>query len=190
MSEINLSITHLNSYLALKEIFIQRGKRVMFAKKDYFIRQEHSASFAGWIESGTFRHTCISESGDEHIVCFSFQDEIVCDYSSFVHKELALINIQAVSDSVIYQLSYADLVSYIETDMDTQRLGRNIAEAMFKMTYKRMLQVYCDTPEQRYLTLMQRCPALKEKVPLKEIASFLGVTPETVSHIRRKLRQK
>lgn len=50
-----------------------------------------------------------------------------------------------------------------------------------------VLETYCDTPEQRYVKLMQRCPNLKEKVPLKEIASFLGVTPETVSHIRKKL---
>jgi len=73
---------------------------------------------------------------------------------------------------------------------DTQRLGRNVAESMFKMAYKRMLQAYCDSPEQRYITLMQRCPNLKEEVSLKEIASFIGVTPETVSHIRKKILLK
>ena len=53
-----------------------------------------------------------------------------------------------------------------------------------------MLQAYCDSPEQRYITLMQRCPNLKEEVSLKEIASFIGVTPETVSHIRKKILLK
>lgn len=69
-------------------------------------------------------------------------------------------------------------------------MGRNVAESMFKMAYKRMLQAYCDSPEQRYITLMQRCPNLKEEVSLKEIASFIGVTPETVSHIRKKILLK
>ena len=52
--------------------------------------------------------------------------------------------------------------------------------------YERLLDSYC-TPEIRYRNLMERCPNLKEVVPLKSIASFLGVTPETISRIRRKL---
>lgn len=54
------------------------------------------------------------------------------------------------------------------------------------MVYERLLDSYC-TPEIRYRNLMERCPNLKEVVPLKSIASFLGVTPETISRIRRKL---
>ncbi len=63
-------------------------------------------------------------------------------------------------------------------------------ENEFVCDYKRLLDFYCDTPEQRYVKLMKRCPDLKSIVPLKDIASFLNVTPETVSHIRRKLLQK
>lgn len=191
MSEINLSITHIEDYTILKEIFLQNGKKVEYAKKEHFIQKNQTSSIVGWVESGTFHHTCKKDDeSKEYVVCFSFPGEFVCDYASFIHKEPALVSIQAISNSVIYILSYTDLVEYWETNMTTQRLGRNIAEMMFKMTYKRMLQLYCDTPEQRYLTLMQRCPDLKEKVPLREIASFLGVTPETVSHIRRKLLYK
>lgn len=192
MSEINLSITHIDEYATLKEIFLQKGERVEYAKKEYFILQNQISSIIGWVESGTFHHTCQKEDVEskEHVVCFSFPGEFVCDYASFIHKEPALVNIQAISNCIVYLLSYTDLVEYWETNMDTQRLGRNIAEMMFKMTYKRMLQLYCDTPEERYHTLMQRCPDLKEKVPLRVIASFLGVTPETVSHIRHKLLYK
>lgn len=189
MSEINLSITHIDEYATLKEIFLQKGKRVEYAKKEYFILQNQISSIVGWVESGTFHHTCQKEDVEskEHVVCFSFPGEFVSDYASFIHREPAFVNIQAISNCVVYQLSYKDLTEYWETNMVTQRLGRNIAEIMFKMTYKRMLQLYCDTPEERYIALMQRCPDIKERVPLREIASFLGVTPETVSHIRRKL---
>ena len=71
--------------------------------------------------------------------------------------------------------------------METQRLGRYVAENLYEMVYERLLDSYC-TPEIRYQRLMKRCPDLKDTVPLKSIASFLGVTPETVSRIRRKLR--
>ena len=56
------------------------------------------------------------------------------------------------------------------------------------MVYGRLLDSYC-SPEIRYKRLMDRCLNLKEAIPLKNIASFLGVTPETVSHICRKLRK-
>ena len=190
MSEVNLSIEHLDSYSILKEIFVKNGNKVKISKKEYFIRQNQLSAFVGWVESGTFHHTRITDNGDEHIVCFSFPSEFVCDYSSFIHKELSLVNIRAISDCTIYLLSHKDLISFWETDMATQRMGRNVAESMFKMTYVRLLELYCNSPEKRYLSLMQRCPDLKERVPLKDIASFLGVTPETVSHIRKKMLQK
>lgn len=71
--------------------------------------------------------------------------------------------------------------------MEWQRLGRLVAEQLFVMTYKRLLDSYCTTPEERYMDLMRHYPQLKELLPLREIASFIGVTPETVSKIRRKL---
>ena len=74
--------------------------------------------------------------------------------------------------------------------METQRLGRRIAETMFAEIYQRLLGFYCNTPEQRYRALMKRCPNLQELLSLKEIALFLGVTPETLSRIRKKQQKK
>lgn len=74
--------------------------------------------------------------------------------------------------------------------METQRLGRRIAETMFAEIYQRLLRFYCDTPEQRYQALMKRCPDLQERISLKEIALFLGVTPETLSRIPQKTTAK
>ena len=68
-------------------------------------------------------------------------------------------------------------------------MGRVVAEQLFAMAYRRLLDSYCSTPEERYLDLMKRYPDLKEQRPLKEIASFIGVTPETVSAIRKKLKK-
>ena len=90
-------------------------------------------------------------------------------------------------DTLTVKKEISDYLEYLNTGPEEQRFRHKAVEALFEMVYMRLLESYCDTPEQRYVKLMQRCPNLKEKVPLKEIASFLGVTPETVSHIRKKL---
>ena len=95
---------------------------------------------------------------------------------------------QLIARSIFSSLS--KLNQFWETDMETQRLGRRIAETMFAEIYQRLLGFYCDTPEQRYQTLMKRCPDLQELITLKEIALFLGVTPETLSRIRKKSTAK
>ena len=74
--------------------------------------------------------------------------------------------------------------------METQRLGRRIAETMFAEIYQRLLRFYCDTPEQRYQALMKRCPDLQERISLNEIALFLVVNPENLIRIRKKQQQK
>lgn len=143
--------------------------------------------FAGWVEDGTFQYTHIDEEGEEHIVGYSFTNEYVCDYSSFMKGSLSLVSIQAITDCSVYEISHHDIIEYWETNMEIQRFGRCVAENLYEMVYERLLDSYC-SPEIRYKRLMERCPNLKEAVPLKSIASFLGVTPETVSHIRKKLR--
>lgn len=189
MKNFNLYINGLD-YSQIKKLFEEKGTIQTFKRKEYFVEQNAPSLCAGWIEKGDFRYTCFGEDGREHIVGFSFTGEFVCDYSSFMKQDLALVSIQAINDCLVHTLSYNDIISFWETNSDRQRFGRQMSEEMFSDIYKRLLGFYCSTPEQRYSELMQRCPNLKEKISLREIASFLGATPETVSHIRKRLQSE
>lgn len=175
-------------FTAIKQLFLKKGETMEFKKSDYFLRQGEASRLAGFVKHGIFRDTRIDGAGKEHIVGYSFAGDFVCDYPSFIKHSAALINCQAVTDCTVYLLSVDELNAYWETNMDTQRFGRLVAEELFVDLYRRVLDFYCETPEQRYLALIARCPTLPQHIMLKEIASFLGVTPETISHIRRKLR--
>lgn len=171
-----------------KKLFLEKGKLIEFKKKDYFVRQNELCKFVGFVESGIFRYTRIDDDGKEPIVGYSFADDFVCDYPSLLKCSGALTNIKAVTNCSVFALSMSELNDYWETNMGTQRFGRLVAEELFISLYGRLLSFYCDTAERRYVALLQRCPSLLQYITLKEIASFLGVTPETVSHIRRKLQ--
>lgn len=173
-----------------RKLFSEKEKSVEIKKKDYFVQQNEPCKYVGFIESGIFRYTRIDSEGKEHIVGYSFAGDFVCDYPSFIKHSHSLTNIQAVTDSTIYLLSIKELNDYLETDKDTQRFGRLVAEELFIEMYRRLLGFYCDTAERRYMALLQRYPDLLQYITLKEIASFLSITPETLSHIRKKLRNK
>lgn len=174
----------------IRELCLEKGRVVEIKKNDYFIRQGELSKYAGFIETGIFRYTRIGSDGNEHIVGYSFQNDYVCDNAALMKRSHSSINAQAATHCKIYSLSAKDLFNYWEHNKDTQRLGRLVAEELHAQMYARLLDFYCETPMQRYISLLKRHPNLTKYITLKEIASFLGVTPETVSHIRRKLLQK
>ena len=95
-----------------------------------------------------------------------------------------------MKDSKIYCISFQEIEKFFSLNSDTQQARRILVDNSYLTMYNRLLDFYCKNTEELYVDLLNRCPDLPQYVPLKEIASFLGVTPETVSHIRRQLRQK
>ena len=174
----------------LEKLFLESGTPKILRKNEYMVRQNDKTNHIGFVTSGVFRLTRIDTNGNEWIVGYSFKNDFVCDYPSLINRTDATVSIQATTDCEVYLLPLSELNQFWETDMETQRLGRRIAETMFAEIYQRLLGFYCDTPEQRYQALMKRCPDLQERISLKEIALFLGVTPETLSRIRKKQQQK
>lgn len=174
----------------LREFFIQQGVCRAVRRKEYIVRQGERFHPIGFVERGMFRHLRTDSSGKEHVVGYSPENEFAGDYAALLCGQPSSISLQAVCDSTIYLVSHNDLENFWQQSPAHQQLGRNVAEQLFAMAYRRLTDSYCLTPEERYVDLMRRYPTLKEQVPLREIASFIGVTPETVSRIRRALLQK
>lgn len=171
----------------LENFIVRNGTQKTFEKGDFLTRQGELKPQIGYIEEGGFRFVRTDKAGNEHIVGYSFAPTLVGEYSSCLCHRPALADIQAIRPSRVHLLPYAKIQEFWNTSPDHQRLGRLVAEQLFAMTYRRLLDYCSSTPEERYIDLMRRYPELKELRPLREIASYIGVTPETVSAIRRKL---
>lgn len=174
-------------FSTLQNFFIDRGHLKTVKKKDFFAIQGHPTTFAAYIQKGIFRYTCTDEKGDEHIVGYSFSGEYLGDYPQCRYREKALVSIQAVTDAEIYYASAEEINLFLSSNEVAQKLELHLLEGLFVQTYKRLLDIYCKAPIDIYSDLINRNPDFQNYVTLKEVASFLRVTPETISHIRKKL---
>lgn len=174
----------------LVELFIRKGTRVELEKNEYFCRIGERSPFIGYVEEGAFRYTHDSSDGKEHILSYAFENDFFGNYSSSQNQCHAIFNIQSIQKSVIYKLPISEINSYFNSSMEAQRFGRRLSEVILFSIEQRVISMYCDTAEERYLKLTQRCPDILNRITLKELASYIMVTPETLSRIRRKVLSK
>ena len=172
------------------DLFLRKGVRTEFDRNEFFCRVGDRSPFIGYIEKGAFRYTHDSSDGKEHILSYAFENDFFGNYSSSQNNYRSILNIQSIQKSVIYKLSLSDINSYFNSSMEAQYFGRRLSEVVLFAIEQRMISMYCDTAEERYIKLTERCPDILNRVTLKELASYIMVTPETLSRIRRKVSIK
>jgi cAMP-binding proteins - catabolite gene activator and regulatory subunit of cAMP-dependent protein kinases len=182
----------LNKYLDLEEIpeikefFFKRGELKMYRKNEFFIKQGQKSESIGFITEGSFRYLRSTSEGREQIVGYSFENDFVADYAALQTGTNSVIDARAIKDSTVLVLYRKD-VNYFFNNCSDKSLGQKIAEVFLADIYSRLLSLYCETPEERYTNLVRNYPQILNQVSLKEIASFIKVTPETLSRIRKKI---
>lgn len=142
--------------------------------------------YVGFIAEGLFR-TYYLNDGEETISGFYYAPGFVTEYSSFVKQAPAKLCIDALEDSRLILFSYDKLQSLYEAFPRAERLGRLIAEWIFVNTMDRNASLMLFTPEERYRQFAARSQHLLQRVPLYMIASYLAMTPETLSRIRARI---
>lgn len=188
MENFNLQYDQLQKMSLLKEYILTRGKYKEIKRKERFVTQGFLAKQGAYIEDGLFKYTKIDTRGDEHIVGYTFSKEYLGGLAAFIEQSApSPVTIEAVKDSWIYCLSFQEAESFFDMNDDTQRIRRVLVDNSYLLMYNRLLDFYCKNTEELYLDLLNRCPNFQDYITLKEVASFFQVTPETISHIRKRL---
>lgn len=171
----------------IKQLCISKGQPMCYQKDEYFAKAGYATRYVAYIKKGYFKYTTYNQTEyKEYIVGFAFEDEFVADYPLCLYNKPACVTIKAAMPCEVYLLEGKELQIAFEQE-ETKELGRITAEQLFLQFYKRYLNLYAKTPEERYRELLQQCPQIFQTLSLKEIASYLKVTPTTVSTIRRKI---
>ena len=167
----------IKSYLTTKKL----------RKKQYLLQEGDICKTIAFVEKGALREYTLDENGNEHIVQFALEGWIISDLYSFLTGEPATYNIDALEDSelvLITKSSYEELLKKVPKYETYTRL--NITGAYIAMQ-KRLTSTISASSEERYSAFNSIYPDIVQRVPQHMIASYMGLTPETLSRIRRKI---
>ncbi len=167
-------------------LFMQKLKPATIKKHAFYLKEGLICKNMAIIHKGCFRHYFRGEKG-EHTVQFFFEGDWIGDYDSFLRSIPSEDFIEALENSEIFTLSYADQQALYKQSQRFETFGRLIAESLFITSAKQKRALLMQTAEERYLELLNTNPKIFERLPQHLIASFLGIQPPSLSRIKAKL---
>lgn len=140
-----------------------------------------------YVESGCLRTYFIDDSGKEHTLQFAIHDWWISDYTAFFSEGNAVLNIEILQDSVLYRVSKSDMDVLITEVKGLETFFRKKMERAFASFQKRILANLSQSASDRYLDFVENYPNIEQQVKNYHIASYLGITTESLSRIRKEL---
>lgn len=161
-------------------------KRKALSKNEVLLRIGEIERYLYFIEDGILR-SYVNRDDSEITLEFSFQNTLFSSYESFIRQERSQINVQAITEVFIWRVSFDDLQKIYQKTVIGNYIGRIAAENLYIEKSIRELDLLTKTATERYLDLFKIQPKLIQSIPLKYIASYLGITPQALSRIRRNI---
>jgi len=183
-------LNHIKNYyplsedaqMALQDCFEQ----VVLAKNEYLLTEGKISRHLYFLEQGALRGY-YNLDGKEITHWFGFEDDFVTSFHSFITQEPAVENIQLLEGCVLWSISKDTLTGLFNQFHEIERLVRIAYEKYYIRLEERFVNAQFKTATERYENLLSQTPHILERVPLGIVASYLGISQETLSRIRSRL---
>lgn len=156
-------------------------------KDEYFLQIGKKCEQVAFVAEGILRIYYPNDNGDETTCYFALPNEFVTSFTSFTSGTPSVENIQAIVPATIFVINKKDLDMLYNKIPVMQELGRKAAENLAIIMEKRISLFLNNTAEQRYAYLLKHNSTLIQKVPLQYLASYLGISPQHLSRLRRNI---
>jgi CRP-like cAMP-binding protein len=155
-----------------------------FARKDFLVRQGEISTELYFVYSGCVREFFEDANANEVNTWFGFENSIAISTYSFFSQKPSLTNIQAMENTKTIVIKHEDLQSLFDQFHDIERLGRLIVEHYLVQIEEIKVILQTLSAKERYAYILTHKPEIIQRIPLKHLASFLGIQLETLSRVR------
>jgi CRP-like cAMP-binding protein len=170
------------------KLFTARLTSRIIQKKEIILKAGEVCSHLNYVQDGVLRAYYSDQQGNGNIIMFAIHDWWITDMYSFATQNAALFHIDALEESSIIQLEKKDLDDLYLSVPKFERFFRIIIQNAYIREQLRIVENLSLSASQRYENFVGKYPKFIEQIPLKQIASYLGITPEFLSVIRKKSR--
>ncbi len=180
---------HIRQYCKLSNAAVKSMSTVLqkteLPKGSFLITEGKICQYIYFLEKGCLRGF-YNLDGKEISYWFAFENNFVTSFFSFITRKPCIECIQLIEDCTLWAISYEDLQKLYDKHSDIERMGRIMNERYYVMLEDRFVSNHFKEARERYENLLTNAPHILQRVPLGYIASYLGITQETLSRIRNK----
>jgi CRP-like cAMP-binding protein len=168
---------------------VEKTEFVKLKKNEYLQIQNTYSRYEGFVLKGSFKIYIVNENGTENIVFFAFEGDWISDIESFYHQKPSIYNIKAIENCEILAISKANKDLLFEEVPKMIRFHTLLIEKTNIVIQKRLLDVLNKTSKERYLDFVKKYPNETQKINNKNLSSYLGVSHEFLSKIKKRIEE-
>ncbi|MEO9870280.1 Crp/Fnr family transcriptional regulator [Ekhidna sp.] len=184
-------VQHIDRVVSLntseKEAFSSIVEERVVKRKSFIVQPGFVCKHQSHIVQGAMRSYFITPDGNEHTIAIAIDDWWISDFYSYTNQTSASLYVEALEDTTIQQIRYENVEKICTEYPSFERFFRLVAQKAFAFSQRRALSNLGKTAEERYLEYTEMYPQIIQRVPQYILASYLGMTPEFLSKIRKKL---
>lgn len=181
---------HITLLKKEEDYFISVLHEKKIKKKQFLIHENEFNKFTAFVNKGCLRSYSVDRNGFEHIIQFAPPGWWIADIASVISNQPGKLNIDALEDTEMFILSREDQLGLFEKIPKFERFFRIITENSIAANSHRLIDYMGLSAQERYFTFCNRYPTLMQSLPQKQIASYIGVTPEFLSKIKAEFLKK
>lgn len=168
------------------KLVLSQFEEVAFKKNDYLIEKGKVANYYYFLETGFLRSYTIDTEGNDITTKFFSESDIVIDWHSYFLKKPCRESIQAITSGKCWKISFTNFMKLFKIEA-FREVGRTRLVNNYFELKNHSISVIADQAKDRYLNLIKEKPSIVQNVPLKHIATYLGITDTSLSRIRKEI---
>ncbi|MEM9858083.1 MAG: Crp/Fnr family transcriptional regulator [Bacteroidota bacterium] len=159
-------------------------------RRQFIVQPNFVCSHQTYVVKGAFRSYFVNDDGIDHTIQFAIEDWFISDFNSYINQTPASLFVEALEYSIVQQISFGDVEELCGKNPKFERFFRLVAQKSFAYSQRRVLSNLGKSAEERYLEFQELYPSIVQRVPQYALASYLGMSAEFLSKIRKRLASK